>query len=182
MLKKLVAVMIIVSCVSAVSAEGAVKGQTSFSLGGGASLPMGDFKDSSGAETGYLAGAGFSYWLSPQTSIGLELNYHSFGTDLADTSRSVIQVSAFGKYLLVYKSTAPYVKYDVGIYSVKRTRESSNSDFGVAGGLGVQFSGSGKIGGFAEAMYHNIFTDSSSTQFIDLKAGVVIQLGGGGGY
>ena len=190
MLKKLVAVMIVVCCASAARGEIA-KGQVFLSLGGGASLPMSDFGDE--AEAGYHYGASFGFWLSPQIAIGGEVNYHKYEFPTAlqtpgvDANWSIVQVTAFGKYLLTYASTAPYVKYALGLYKHKEsgafTSSFSESKLGIGVGLGVQFSGIGKVGGFAEAMYHNIFiddifADGGDLNFINLSGGILIKLGG----
>lgn len=206
MLKKLVAVMILVSCASVVSAGEIVKGQTSLSLGLGGSLPMSDWGDL--AETGLLAGFGVEYWISPQAAIGVEGNFHrlGFSTELkaeievlagapipagVTLNWNVVQASVYGKYLFSYASTAPYVKYSLGAYKLSAkiseggtsvTVSDDSSDLGASGGLGVQFSGGGKIGGYVEGTYHNVFVDGGGFTFIDISGGINIQLGGGGGY
>jgi len=164
---------------------------------------MSDFKDL--AETGFLGGVGFEYWISPQTSIGIEGNYHKLGFSSLSIAVveavagipipagvsldwKVVQVSAVGKYLLSYSSTAPYVKYTLGIYKLSATRSGDgisttasddSSDLGVGGGLGFQFGGSGKIGGFVEGTYHNVFVEGGGFSLLDLRGGINFKIGGG---
>ena len=203
MLKKLFAIVIVVCCASVASAGEIGKGQTFLSLGGGASLPYSDFKDA--AETGFLGGVGFEYWISPKASIGIEANSHKFGFSAASIAVveavagipipagvsldwNVVQVSAVGKYLLSYASTAPYVKYTFGTYKLSATISGGgssftvsddSSDLGVGGGLGFQFGGSGKIGGFVEGTYHNVFVEGGGFSFLDLRGGINFKMGGG---
>lgn len=197
MLKKLVTVMIVVCCASVASAGQVAKGQTFLSLGAGASLPISDFGDL--ANTGFLGSAGLEYWLSAKTSIGGEFNYNSYdASDIVqslapagvDLSWSVPVIAVYAKYLLGYQSTAPYVKYSVGTYKLTAKASGSgasasasgDSDIGIAGGLGILFSGGGKLNGFAEVVYHNVFVDGGGFNFVNLSGGILIQLGGGGGY
>ena len=179
------------------SAEGVEKGQVELSVAGGLSAPLGDFGDE--AKTGFRIGADVGYYTSPLFVIGAEFNYHSYGAsdDLvaltqiltgdpsADLKASIMQFTGYGKYLFMPRNVSPFIKAEAGIYSLKATITAlgldvsdSQSEFGIAGGGGVQFKGDGTVGGFIEIMYHSVFSEGSSTSFVDIGGGITFFVGG----
>ena len=67
----------------------------------------------------------------------------------------------------------PYLIGGAGIYGYKSdvSGASTNTDFGLNGGIGASFPLSG-FNTFVEARYHHIFTDVSATQFIPVTFGI----------
>jgi opacity protein-like surface antigen len=184
------------------SVLGIEKGMTELSAGGGLAIPTGDFGDV--AKTGYLFGGGIGYYATPRLAVGAELSYNSFGasdelegatealffylTDVyvdMDINWSILNVVGYGKYLLTDTNFSPYIKAKAGYYNLKlkvealgQSEDESESYFGLGGGLGLQYYGEGRLGGFAEALYNNIFADDDNLQFFEVRAGVNILFGG----
>lgn len=190
--------LIVIGSDSSVRAATIESGEGFLSLGSGLSLPMGEFGDV--AIPGYLAGAGFEIFLSTKVSAGIEVTYHSYGiTPLYKTVYlggvppginirwNFVQLSVSGKFLMYSGGTSPYIKHSVGSYRLRLSASgfgtsatvSGDSDIGLAYGLGVQFPGGRRLGGFAEAMYHHVFADDGGFWFVNLRGGLFIQLGGG---
>lgn len=185
------------------SAHAVEKGQFEISLGGGAGVPLSDFSDV--AEVGFLVGGNFGYYVSPQFALGVEGNYHQFKasdeliavTELflflftgvpvdVDIDWTVFQMVAYGKYLFMANNVAPYGKLAAGYYSLGakisalgESESDSESNFGVGAGLGLQFQGGGQVGGFLEALIHNILASDEDAQYIEIKAGINIFVGQG---
>lgn len=175
--------------------------QSEFSLGGGASVPVGDFEEV--AKTGFNFGANYGYYVSSQFSLGVEAKYHRYAAsdELEDLSEalffiltglpvdlditwSVFQGTAYGKFLFVDGDFSPYLRGTVGYYSLRlavsafgQSDSESDGNIGFGGGLGIQFYGQGNVGGFVEAMIHSIATEGSATNFIEARAGVNILVG-----
>jgi opacity protein-like surface antigen len=168
--------------------------QAKFSLGGGLTLPLGDFDDpdgdAPGASTGWhgLAAIGFQPADFP---VGFQIDgmYQRFGFDDLpdgfDAHRQIIQ----GTGNVIYTFTTaeestfhPYLIGGVGLYNQEDKgddvgEQDSTTDFGINGGAGFDFQ-LGSVGLFLEGRFHNIFTEGNSTNFIPITAG--IRLGGGG--
>ena len=76
-------------------------------------------------------------------------------------------------YALPGVGMRPYLIGGAGIYGYKPdvSGASTNTDFGLNGGIGASFPLSG-FNTFIEARYHHIFTDVSATQFIPVTFGI----------
>lgn len=181
---------------SSALAQGLQKGQVEISLGGGAGIPVGDFGDA--ATAGFQLGGDIGYYTSPQMVIGLEGNYFGFGASdelkafwefltgdpNPDLSWSEFQITGYGKYLFSPQNFSPYFKAGAGFYDLKLTVtymgadvSDSQSDFGLMAGAGLQFKGEGNVGGFVEAMVHDVLTEGSSTTFFGIRGGATFFLG-----
>lgn len=195
--RTIVVLLIVIGSDSSASAATIESGEGFLSLGSGLSLPMGEFGDL--ALPGYLAGAGFEIFLSTKVSAGIEATYHSYGiTPVFKTLYlggvppgirirwNFVQLSAYGKFLMFSGGTSPYIKHSVGSYRLRLSASgfgtsasiSGDSDIGLSYGLGLQFPGGGRLGGFAEAMYHHVFAGDGGFWFVNLRGGLFIQLGG----
>jgi opacity protein-like surface antigen len=153
---------------------------TQFSLGGGVDLPMGDFDDA--AKTGYhgLAAVTFTPAAWP-VGIQIDGNYGRFPDDSpADVNLQMI----YGTGNLVYRfSTSPestfqpYLIGGGGVYNLKATGDDvpddidSSTKFGLNGGAGFDIK-AGSASLFAEARFHNVFTEGSNTNFLPITAGI----------
>jgi hypothetical protein len=78
-------------------------------------------------------------------------------------------------YALPGTGISPYLIGGGGIYSTKLHGNdfdtSSDSKFGVNGGIGASFPLSG-FNTFIEARLHHVFTDGSATQFVPVTFGI----------
>ncbi len=163
-----------------------------FSLGGGVTMPLGDFGDV--ASTGFhgLAAVGFQPANLP---IGFQIDgmYQRFGVEDApddfDGNTQVIQGTANIVYTFTTAEAStfhPYLIGGVGLYNSKATGDDfealvgdeSSTDFGVNAGAGFDFQ-AGSVGLFVEGRFHNVFSDGSDGTFIPITVG--IRFGGGGG-
>ncbi len=161
-------------------------GQASFSLGGGVTLPLGDFGDAAGTGFHGLAGVSFVPSGSP---VGIQVDgmYQRLGADdelaFGDEDFQIIQGTANAVYTFTTAEEStfhPYLIGGVGLYNIKLTGDDapdSETDFGINAGAGFDFR-AGSIGLFIEGRFHNVFTEGESTNFIPITVGV--RLGGGG--
>ena len=165
--------------------------QANFSLGGGLTLPLGDFDDLVGTGWHGLAAVGFQPADFP---VGFQVDgmYQRFGLDDVpdeiDGDWQVIQGTANVVYTFTTAEEStfhPYLIGGLGLYNEKATGDElqalvgdeSQTDFGINGGAGFDFQ-LGSVGLFVEGRFHNVFTEDNSTNFIPITAG--IRFGGGG--
>ena len=157
---------------------------TQFSLGGGVDLPMGDFDND--AKTGWhgLAAVTFTPASWP-VGIQIDGNYGRFPDDKpGDTNLQTI----FGTANIVYRfqtsaesTFRPYLIGGGGVYNLKATGNDvpdgtdSSTKFGLNGGAGFDIK-AGSASLFAEARFHNIFTENNNTNFLPITA--CIRFGG----
>jgi len=153
---------------------------TQFSVGGGLDMPLGDFDDA--AKTGWhgLAAVTFTPAAWP-VGIQIDGNYARFPDDSPlDQNLQMI----FGTGNIVYRfqtspesTLRPYLIGGGGVYNLKATgsdvpdNTDSSTKFGINGGAGFDI----KAGGaslFAEARFHNVFTDNNNTNFLPITVGV----------
>jgi hypothetical protein len=159
---------------------------TSFSLGGGLSIPTGDYNTI--ARLGWHAAA--SVLLAHQSrpfALQIDADYAQFGLDAESPTGSfdVNQRFIYGTGNLVYRfqksptgRLRPYVIGGIGVYNSKGTGKdaalfgnTSATDFGVNVGTGFDY----RVGGatlFLEARFHNIFSDPSNTQYVPVTTGL----------
>jgi len=159
-----------------------------FSLGGGLTLPLGDFGD--GSKTGWHGLAAVSF--APSSfPLGIQIDgmYQRIGLDDAvstfDASTQVLQGTANLIYKFKTSETSqfrPYLIGGVGVYNSKLTGDDvptgfdeSSTDFGLNGGAGFDVK-VGSIGAFIEGRFHNVFSDGTDVNFIPITLGV--RLGG----
>lgn len=137
-------------------------------IGGGMSVPAGDFKD---ALKNGVHGQGFFDYTLPGGFAGrAALNYQRFDIKSLSGSASqpttgtssVLSGLANLSYGLNLKMARPYITAGLGAFQLQSSPSggSSHSDvhFGVNGGAGVQVK-LGSIQGFVEGRYENLFTD-----------------------
>lgn len=164
--------------------------QARFSLGGGVTLPLGDFGDAAGTGFHGLAAVSFVPTGSP---VGIQVDgmYQRLGVDddpvfgEVDADFQVIQGTANAVYTFTTAEEStfhPYLIGGVGLYNMKLTGDDvpddldSETDFGINAGAGFDFQ-AGAVGLFLEGRFHNVFTEDESTNFIPITVGV--RLGGG---
>jgi Outer membrane protein beta-barrel domain len=167
----------------------------------GAMIPFGDFGDA--ANTGFLFGTGYGYWLTPRLQLGAQFDYHMFGmTDEfvaavgadEDVDGNIFSYRAFGKYALMMEDSTPYLKLLLGFYSFGlgdyevgglAVETESETDFGFGAGLGYQYRGASNIGFFGEGVFNMVFNGSDGgddSTFLNLRAGISLYWGGPSTY
>jgi hypothetical protein len=163
-------------------------------VGVGAAVPVGEFADESGP--GAQAGGGTALagveWLPEGKSFGLRLEgaYNRFCTELCDEAAGDLDVrfrflnanlSGIAELPLgTGNDFRPYLLGGVGLYNYKLEGDDvpdgltdSQSDFGLSGGLGVNYT-LGQVGLFAEGRFHNVFTSEEDIQYIPILVGARI--------
>lgn len=174
--------------IATVGAAPAVAQGAKFSLGGGLTLPLGDFGD--GASTGWH-GLGAVSYTPANLPLGFQVDgmFQRFGFEDApddfDGNLQIIQGTANAVYYFqVSEETKvrPYLIGGIGLYNSKATGDDvpdseSQTDFGINGGAGFDFM-AGAVGIFVEGRFHNVFSDPDNTNFIPVTVGV--RFGGSG--
>ena len=162
-----------------------------FSVGGGLTLPLGDFGDGQGTGWHGLAAVGFQPANLP---VGFQVDgmYQRLGVDDElglgdDINNQIIQGTANVVYTFTTAEEStfhPYLIGGVGLYNFKLTGDDvpdvldeSNTEFGINAGAGFDFQ-AGNVGLFLEGRFHNVFTEGESSNFIPITVG--IRFGGGG--
>jgi hypothetical protein len=158
----------------------------SFSLGGGLSIPTGDYNTI--AKLGWHAAT--SILLAHESrpyALQIDANYAQFGLEAESPTGSfdVNQRFIYGTGNLVYRfqksptgRLRPYVIGGIGVYNSKGTGRdaalfgnTSATDVGVNLGTGFDYRVAGAAL-FLEARFHNIFSDPSDTQYVPVTAGL----------
>jgi opacity protein-like surface antigen len=148
----------------------------SFSIAGGATMPVGDASD--GYDTGFnlMGSVNVQPALMP-VGARFDVMYHSLGGKeallgsnsdlniLAGNANVVLTVSNTG-------TVRPYVLGGVGIYNLDAGGGSESvTKFGLNGGGGIEF-GVGGFNTFVEARLHSIFTEDAKTNVVPVVFGI----------
>lgn len=152
-----------------------------FSLGGGLSIPTGDFDDA--AKLGWQGIAAVSF-VPENLPVGFQIdgNYSQFSDE---TPLDIKDQLIYGTGNVVYKFKTsedsrfrPYLIAGGGVYNVKLKGDDvptgfddSQTKFGINAGAGFDFK-AGAAGLFLEGRFHDVFTDGPNTQFIPINVGV----------
>lgn len=153
-----------------------------FSLGGGVTVPLGNFDDA--AKLGWHGTAAVSF-VPQSVPVGFQID----GTfsRLSDETPDDIQAQLiYGTANVVYKFQSsegarfrPYLIGGGGVYNLDSkggdATEGSVTKFGLNAGAGFDFK-MGSAGLFIEGRFHNIFIKDNNTNFIPITVG--IRLGG----
>ena len=165
-------------------------------VGVGLSVPVGDFADATGGDAeagGGTALAGLE-WMPAGRSFGLRVDgaYNRFCTSACDQAGGDLDVryrflNANLNGLIEFPMGTdarlrPYLLAGVGFYNYKLEGDDvptgvgdSESDFGVNGGLGINYA-LGRVGLFAEGRFHNVFATGSDLQYVPVMIGARINL------
>jgi opacity protein-like surface antigen len=149
-----------------------------FGIAGGLSLPTGEDKDF--VETGFHGQVmlGFGMMALP-VKLRADLSYHSFGgkenpifdeVDYRIISGAVNAIVGMGGI-----GVKPYFTGGLGMYNFKAELDGEDfteTDFGLNGGIGLEFSLTG-MSTFLEARYIHIFTEDEATQIIPITFGIM---------
>jgi hypothetical protein len=175
-----------VLCAALLAASSVQAGDITFGLSAGIGLPIGDFGDEFGM--GFAGGVYGDYWTKPSTAFGLDVlgNFHSSKDSFSDPSfpgvtfDSNVSLYEFGVHGLWAPpskgKTQPWLKYGLGVYNDHLTTEgggikedSSDSNFGLNGGGGIDLKSNPSMHLGVGGMYHYVFSEGSATQYINLS-------------
>jgi len=162
-------------------------------IGGGSSIPTGDFGE--GFKNGPHGVLAFGF-VVPRIPVGFRLQgmFHRIsGEEVGTVEGPDLQVIS-GTGDLVFKVNPspdakfrPYVFAGAGLYNTKLTGDeapegvSGETDFGYGGGVGLDIGSATGLGFFVEGRYHSIDTEGESANVITASAGARIALGNAGG-
>jgi hypothetical protein len=155
-----------------------------FSLGGGVTLPLGNFDDA--AKLGWH-GTGAVSFVPENVPVGFQID----GTFSRLSDESPLDIKSqliYGTGNVVYKFKTsedtrfrPYLIGGAGVYNLDAKGDDvsdlveSVTKFGLNAGAGFDFK-AGSAGVFVEGRFHNVFTEGDNTNFIPFTVGV--RLGG----
>ena len=156
--------------------------QIKLGLNGGIQVPTED-----GAKTGFGGGINGEYLVTPNIGVGLNAGYYSFGKEEAygiSTNSYLIPVTLTGKYYFLTESIQPYGGVDVGFYTIGAkakyqgiSESASDSYFGFAPVVGLQFKLSDALALDINAKYNLIFSEGESTSIVGFNIGIVYTFG-----
>jgi hypothetical protein len=133
---------------------------------------------------GFGGGVEAEYFILPQLSAGANFTYHMFSPDedfeeeLGDEKFKIMTYGAFGKYFFVTEGKfLPYGKVGFNFNTPKVADETGDTKMGISIGAGGMYMASEMVGVGAEAMYHSIFTEGSSTQYLTFYGKLTVFLG-----
>jgi len=165
---------------SAARAEAQQAARFDFAVGGGVSVPTGNFDDA--AKLGWHGMAAVR--ILPQT---LPVGFQVDGNFARLSDESALDIKSqliYGTGDVLYRfQTAentrlrPYLIGGVGVYNLDLkgndvpANVNSETKFGINAGAGFDFK-AGTASLFAEGRFHNVFTDASDTQFVPITIGV----------
>jgi hypothetical protein len=165
---------------SAARAQDASGTAVEFGVGGGLSLPLGDFDDA--FKMGWHGTALVS--IVPATiPVGFQID-GTFSRFSDDSPLDVKQQMIYGTGNIVYNFQTgedsrfrPYLIGGGGVYNVDFKGDDVSSaiesvtKFGINAGAGFNFS-AGSAGLFVEGRFHDVFTEGSNVKFIPITVGV----------
>ncbi len=152
----------------------------SFGVDGGATIPLGTFKDS--YKPGGNAGIEVSYNPSRRFAVftDIQINFLS-AKDTSFTGASSYIEGTLGIRYYLGKGPVKFFGeaalgdyiYDYSLVDLTGNITSyTKHNIGINGGAGVDFSASARTALFIKAKFHNIFTIEKSTNYIGLYAGL----------
>lgn len=149
--------------------------QVGFNVGGGLSMPLGDFGDI--ADMGFHGMAGVAFQpASLPVGIRIDGMYSMFGGSEdafgdADVGTRIISGTANAVYMFQTSEMStfhPYLVGGLGLYNTGLTGDDvpdildeTSTDFGINAGAGFNFAAGESINLFVEGRFHNIFADES---------------------
>ena len=165
---------------SAARAEAQQATRFDFAVGGGVSVPTGNFDDA--AKLGWHGMAAVR--ILPQSlPVGFQVD-GNFARLSDESSLDIKSQMIYGTGNVLYQFRTseesrlrPYLIGGVGMYNLDLkgkdvpTTASSETKFGINAGAGFDFK-AGAASLFAEGRFHDVFTDASDTQFVPITIGV----------
>jgi len=162
-------------------------------LSGGLLCPT---KKAEGAARTYLffgGGICAEYLPTPHIGIGLSAGYYGYEVkyevkkvEVGKITASLTPLILTGKYYLLTESIQPYAGADVGFYTLgakekyvgeSETYSISETFFGFAPVVGLQFKLSNALGLDVSAKYNLIFTEGESAKILGINIGIIYTFG-----
>lgn len=193
MRKILVQALAIPAALALAAAPAAAQSGVTFGVGGGVSVPLGDFADENvgGAELGWAAQASLGFQGGANLPVGFRIDgmiqrfsiNEDFGEVIEDFNADYQLISGTANVVYAFQSSPtstfrPYLIGGAGIYNLDLKGDDADglgfegvTKFGLNGGAGFNFA-AGNIGLFIEGRFHNVFTEGSNTNFIPIMLGV----------
>jgi opacity protein-like surface antigen len=162
--------MTIVMSASAVEAQSPVR----FGLAGGLSLPQGDLDNLKSGFHGQVM-LGFGMMMLP-VKLRADLSYHSLafdGTAVGDPDLRVLSGALNAIVGMGGIGVKPYVTGGLGFYNSKFGDGTAENDFGLNGGVGLEFSLTG-MSTFLEARYVKVLVEGNGNfAFVPITFGIM---------
>ena len=164
---------VVLAALIAVSPANAQR-RTSLGIAAGATVPTGELGDA--VSVGYHILGTLAISGTAASPLGFRVDGMYNGLSGKDEGPDVKVWTINGN--LVYAipggtSVTPYIICGAGWYNAKAEgADESDGNFGINGGVGLRFALSG-FSTFAEARFHNVFSDPESTQIIPLTFGIM---------
>jgi hypothetical protein len=174
-MKRLLVVGLATMALATLAMSAQAQRRASVGFAAGASIPVGDLGD--GVSTGFHLLGTLSVSGTASSPVGFRVDgmYNNLSGKSGGPDLNVWTVNGNLVYAFPGGMTAtPYIIAGAGWYN-RKTDESgaeSTSDFGINAGIGARFALSG-FSTFAEARFHNIFSDPDHAQFIPLTFGIL---------
>jgi Outer membrane protein beta-barrel domain len=174
-------VSLVLGAVLAMGVTVAAQAQVSLGVGGGVTIPLGDFGDA--AKTGWHGLGSLGYNLPSGLGVRGDFYYgqHSAKGAPSGVSAKWKLAGGLGNVLYSFGSPGgirPYVLGSVGFMNLKVTASSggasasaSSTKLTFGGGAGLKF-GASNTSFFVESRYLTVNTDGSNANFIPVTAGV----------
>ena len=148
--------------------------RTSLGVAAGASIPTGTLGDAT--SVGYHVLGTLAVSGTASSPLGFRIDGMYNGLSGKDDGPDVKLWTVNGNLVYAFPggmTATPYVIAGAGWYNAKADgADESDSNFGINGGVGLRFALSG-FSTFAEARFHNVFSDPESTRIIPLTFGIM---------
>jgi opacity protein-like surface antigen len=174
-MKRIVSVVLAAGGALLLSAASA-QAQVSVGVGGGITVPTGDFKDF--FKTGWNALANVGYDLPSGIGVRGDFYYGEHKTKSGVTPSGKFKLAGgLGNVLYSFKTPGtvhPYIMGTVGFINGKAdvTGGSSETKVAYGGGAGIKFKVGSDASLFAEGRYISVNTTGTNTNFIPISVGV----------
>jgi hypothetical protein len=164
---------IALAALTAVSPANAQR-RTSLGIAAGATIPTGTLGDAT--SVGYHVLGTLAISGTASSPLGFRVDGMYNGLSGKDNGPDVKLWTVNGNLVYAFPggmTATPYIIAGAGWYNAKAEgADESDGNFGINGGVGLRFALSG-FSTFAEARFHNVFSDPESTRIIPLTFGIM---------
>ncbi|MDR1679558.1 MAG: porin family protein [Prevotellaceae bacterium] len=175
---------VIFTAILAIATAVSVNAQWKVGANLGLQVPTGTFGDVSG--TGFGLAANGEYLATENIGIGAQLGYYSFGEkESGSGSWSIVPITVTGKYYFMTEGLKPYAGLDLGFYSLSYEVDlgilganvsTSETKFGLAPVVGLQYDFSDNWALDANLKYNYITTSGDAVTSFGINVGVVYSI------
>ncbi len=178
-MKRIVSVVLAAGGALLLSAATA-QAQVSIGVGGGLTIPTGDFGD--GFKTGWHGLANVGYEMPSGIGVRGDFYYGQNNIDATGVDGKAKLAGGLGNILYTFKSAGtihPYVMGSIGFMNAKveasaggLSGSESETKIAFGGGAGIKFKAGSDASIFVEGRYISVNTTDSNTNFIPITVGV----------